>query len=87
MGVTPRRIVVEIDELVLDGFPHLNRDRVTSAFRGELTRLLHQDAAGLVADRAHDEVTGLAMPPSSTARGLGEAIARAVHSGLTGEPG
>lgn len=90
MGVNPgrpRRIVVDIDELVLAGFGRLNRDRVTSAFHRELTRLLQDDVSGLIATPVDHELSGLSVSTPLSSRGLGEAIARAVHSGLTqGEP-
>jgi hypothetical protein len=38
MGVT--RIHFAVDELVLNGFPTINRDRVAASFQRELTRLL-----------------------------------------------
>ena len=68
----PRRIVVEIGDLVLDGFPPaLRRDVVASAFRRELTRLL----TGFTGARS------AGSPPS---RRLGEEIARSVYATLDG---
>lgn len=75
MGVT-----VEIDELVLTGFGRVDADLLVESFRGELTRLLRRHPV-VPADR--DVVAGLpAVPARSSARALGIALARSVHSGL-----
>ncbi|WP_406835060.1 hypothetical protein ACICHK_01060 [Streptomyces sp. AHU1] len=92
------RIDVEIGELVLDGFPRVDRDRVAEAFRRELTRLVREYgvpvADDLVSD-GHGEGdgdTGLALdvvrglpplPYTVSSDRLGMALARSVHAGLT----
>ncbi|WIX99168.1 hypothetical protein QRX60_34670 [Amycolatopsis mongoliensis] len=84
MGVSePRRIVVEIGDLVLDGFPpEIRRDVVAAAFRRELTRLL-TGPVGFAASRSLDSaVASVAAPPSS--RRLGEELARTVYATLDG---
>ncbi|MFB6893106.1 hypothetical protein ACFCX4_27770 [Kitasatospora sp. NPDC056327] len=81
------RIEVEIGELVLDGFAHVDRDRVAEAFRSELTRLVETRGVPLAAggDRVLERLSGLPpLPAGASPRRLGEALARAVHTGLSG---
>ncbi|GAA1407959.1 hypothetical protein GCM10009639_57330 [Kitasatospora putterlickiae] len=83
----PGRIEVEIGELVLDGFPRIDHDRVAAAFRTELARLVDARGVPLAADgdRALDLLSGLPPLPADTSpQRLGEALARAVHTGLSG---
>ncbi|MFB7307451.1 hypothetical protein [Streptomyces sp. NPDC056192] len=80
-------IRVDIGELVLDGFERLDPDRVSAAFEAELSRLVRERGVPLAADggRALDALSGLPPLPSTTSPGrLGEALARAVHAGLSG---
>ncbi|SMC47628.1 hypothetical protein [Kibdelosporangium aridum] len=79
MGV----IVFEINELVLNGFPRVDRDRVSEAFQRELTRLLHVAPPNLESGRTVDVVSLPALPPATSSRRLGEMLARAVHDGVT----
>ena len=80
-------IRVDIGELVLDGFERLDPDRVSAAFQAELARLVRERGVPLAADggRALDGLSGLPPLPSTISPGrLGEALARAVHAGLSG---
>ncbi|MFI0237714.1 hypothetical protein [Streptomyces sp. NPDC016845] len=86
------RIDVEIGELVLDGFGHVDRDRMAEAFRRELSRLVREhglplaDAVGHTEDAALalDVVSGLPpLPHTVSSTRLGAALARSVHAGLT----
>ncbi|MFE7791800.1 MULTISPECIES: hypothetical protein [unclassified Streptomyces] len=82
-----RTIRVDIGELVLDGFGRLDPDRVSAAFEAELSRLVRERGVPLAADggRALEALSGLPPLPSTTSPGrLGEALARAVHAGLSG---
>lgn len=84
---SPGRIEVEIGELVLDGFAGIDHDRLAAAFRRELTRLVETRGVPLAAggDRTLGLLAGLPpLPPGASPRRLGEALARAVHSGLCG---
>ncbi|MEU8925685.1 hypothetical protein AB0D10_32935 [Kitasatospora sp. NPDC048545] len=81
------RIEVEIGELVLDGFARIDHERLTAAFRSELTRLVETRGVPLAVggDRALDLLSGLPpLPADASAQRLGEALARAVHTGLSG---
>ncbi|MFF7994342.1 hypothetical protein ACFZDG_31750 [Kitasatospora xanthocidica] len=81
------RIEVEIGELVLDGFARIDHDRLTAAFRSELTRLVGARGVPISVDgdRALDLLSGLPpLPAGASAQRLGEALARAVHTGLSG---
>ncbi len=80
----PDRITVEVGELVLDGFAHLDRDRVAAAFDRELTRLLYERGMPAGADLSLDVVGDLpALSPGPSSRQLGEVLARRVHAGLS----
>ena len=82
-----RTIRVDIGELVLDGFERLDPDRVSAAFEAELSRLVRERGVPLAADggRALDALSGLPpLPPTTSPGRLGEALARAVHAGLSG---
>ncbi|MCC5031704.1 hypothetical protein DMH02_000095 [Streptomyces sp. WAC 00631] len=86
----PREVRVEIGELVLDGFDaRIDTDRVTAAFRAELTRLVREQGVPLAAggrDLAVETLAGLPpLPRTASPARLGEALARAVHAGLSGD--
>jgi hypothetical protein len=77
------RVVVEIGEIVLDGVRPADRDRVTEAFTGELSRLLR--TRGLPGPDASREVVpgSAAVPHVGSPRRLGRMLARTVHETLT----
>lgn len=82
----PRAIRVDIGELVLDGF-RVDPDRVSAAFERELDRLVREHGVPLAADGALtvDTLSGLPqLPAGLSSRRLGQELARAVHSGLSG---
>jgi hypothetical protein len=85
---TIRTVRVEIGELALDGFDRIDPDRVSAAFQAELTRLVRERGVPLAADgadRALEALSGLPPLPATASPGrLGEALARAVHAGLSG---
>lgn len=84
---SPARIEIEIGELAFTGFGRLDHERVTDAFRRELTRLVGEYGvpAAVLGDTAPDVLSGLPPLPATTSpRRLGEALARAVHVGLAG---
>ncbi|MGW3175302.1 hypothetical protein [Streptomyces sp. NPDC001153] len=87
----PTAIRIDIGELAFDGVDLTARDadRVREAFHGELDRLVRERGvpAALLADgdRALDLLSGLPeLPATGNPRRLGEALARAVHAGLSG---
>ncbi|TDC89518.1 hypothetical protein E1161_21065 [Saccharopolyspora aridisoli] len=83
MGVN-RDVRVHVGELVLDGFEHVDRDLLAAAFRSELVRLVRERGVPAEA-RQVGELTGLPeLPRTNSPARLGEALARAVHAGLTG---
>ena len=80
MGVN--RVEVHVDELVLTGFGRVDGELVARAFQRELTRLLGDDGVSVRRVSA-DVVDDLpALPRTGSARQLGRALARSVHSGL-----
>ncbi|MEU1904057.1 hypothetical protein [Streptomyces hygroscopicus] len=85
----PRTVRVDIGELALSGFDaRIDPDRVGAAFQTELTRLIAERGVPLAttgADRALDILSDLPPLPATTSPArLGEALARAVHAGLSG---
>ncbi|MFB4421156.1 hypothetical protein C5F59_008675 [Streptomyces sp. QL37] len=83
-----RTVRVDIGELVLDGFGRVDPERVSEAFQAELGRLVRERGIPLAADggQALDALTGLPpLPADLSARRLGQELARAVHTGLSGE--
>ncbi|WP_055554572.1 hypothetical protein [Streptomyces sp. NBRC 110028] len=88
---TPRTSAIRVDigALVLDGFDtRMDPDQVSAAFHSELTRLLRDRGVPLAASgdgAALDTLSGLPPLPRTTSPArLGEALARAVHAGLSG---
>ncbi|GAA1920934.1 hypothetical protein GCM10009716_31970 [Streptomyces sodiiphilus] len=82
-------VEVHIGELVLDGFPRADAGAVAGAFRAELTRLVREHGVPLAegGDRELDLLSGLPpLPRATSSRGLGRALARSVHAGLTRPP-
>lgn len=87
MEVTPRRIEVTIEELVLHGLPAAQRHTIGDAVAREIERALAtggHDVAGV-----HDHSIGRVDGGSFTfaagdARGAGRGIARAVLGALRG---
>ncbi|WP_158891581.1 hypothetical protein [Amycolatopsis anabasis] len=88
MGVRePDQVLIEIDELLFDGFGPVNRDRVAAAFQRELVRLLSvrsglSEVLSVDQDQDVAELELPALPPVTSPRGLGVALARAVTEGL-----
>ncbi|NTX07787.1 hypothetical protein HUA74_42535 [Myxococcus sp. CA051A] len=83
--MTPRRIRLHIDELVLHGIAPAHREQVGEAVRQELTRLLATE--GLPQGLAGGEVARLDagavhVTPHAAPQSLGAQVARAVYSGL-----
>ncbi|WP_410539694.1 hypothetical protein [Streptomyces sp. KL2] len=88
-AVRDTAVRVDIGELVFDGFDaRIDPERVAAAFEAELTRLVHERGVPLAADgegRVLEALSGLPPLPATTSPArLGEALARAVHAGLSG---
>ncbi|MER5556016.1 hypothetical protein ABT001_30830 [Streptomyces sp. NPDC002793] len=82
-----RTVRVDIGELVLDGFGRVDPERVSEAFQAELGRLVQERGVPLAADGGQvlDALAGLPpLPANLSARRLGQELARAVHTGLSG---
>ncbi|WAP54495.1 hypothetical protein PS467_06075 [Streptomyces luomodiensis] len=85
----PSAVHVDIGELALSGFDaRIDPDRVRTAFQTELTRLVRERGVPLTADGESREFEALAglppLPATTSPARLGEALARAVHAGLSG---
>ena len=87
-----RDVRLHIGELALEGFgPGLDGDLVSASFQAERTRLVERRGVPLAAgrgDRVLDALALTGLPPlpshAPPAR-IGEALARAVHAGLSGQ--
>ncbi|NPD27111.1 hypothetical protein [Corallococcus exiguus] len=82
--MTPRRISLHIDELVLHGVPPAHRVQVGEAVRQELARLLAQDGlpTGLSGAVPRVDAGAVHVTPGAAPESLGTQVARAVYSGL-----
>ena len=82
--MTERRVTVEVDELVLDGFPSLDGRLVGEALQGELARLLRRGdlpAAGFEDARVID-AGSFELDADGDARGIGTRVAGGVYRSL-----
>ncbi|MFJ8531877.1 hypothetical protein [Streptomyces sp. NPDC093591] len=80
---------VEIGELALDGFgPGTDPDLVSAVFQSELTRLVRDEGVPLAADGTDHVIDALThlppLPVTTSPVRIGQALARAVHAGLSG---
>lgn len=79
-------IELDIDELAIDGFPMLDRDRLSGAIRTELVRLLTEQGPPSLLNQSGDVMTlpggTLTAGRSADATTLGIQIARAIYGGL-----
>jgi hypothetical protein len=84
--MSPRRVVLHIDELVLHGFPSEARHQIGEAVQRELVRLLSQQgvptALARTAAREHVEGGTLRLGAADTPAQTGAQVARAVYGGL-----
>lgn len=84
--ITPASIDLHIGELVLDGFPHLDRAQLGAVVRQELVRLLAE--RGVPAGLSHGSMVAsrdggeFHLAPGSNAQAVGSQIAQAVYGGL-----
>jgi hypothetical protein len=83
-----RRVDVEIDELVLDGFNRIDSGRVALAFREELSRLLAARRGGVPGPPGGPGLELVELPsselsPAVQEDALGQSIARAVLRSMT----
>ena len=86
-------IVIEIDELVLHGFPPGERHRIGEAVQAELARIVGERADRRVAERRggpagrrHVQRRPRAMPATAIGAGVAEAVYRTVTD-IPGKPG
>ena len=79
-------IELHIEELVLHGFPPRDRQRIASALREELTRLLADPAAHatLAASREIPRLDGGSFQVAANTKpaAIGVQVARSLHRGL-----
>jgi hypothetical protein len=84
--VTPRRVEIDIERLVLDGVDARDPRRLAAAVERELARLIARD--GMPERPALSETKpnvdgGTVSPPQGAgAEGLGRAVAGALHRGI-----
>ena len=85
MDVTPRRIEVEIEEVVLHGFRSLDRGAVDAAIRAELARLIAGhgfDSPARDLQIAARDGGLVRLTSNQDAHALGVGVARATHHAL-----
>jgi hypothetical protein len=84
--VTQHNIELHVEELALQGFPPVDRHRISEAVQRELTRLLSDQGlpASLEAGREFSQVDGgsFQLSTGSRAGSVGADIGRAVYGGL-----
>lgn len=84
MGV--KRVEVEIEELVLNGFGFADRLRIADSIKEELARAISERGmerpAGLRADVAKLDAGSFHVAPNANADGIGKQVARTVHGAL-----
>jgi hypothetical protein len=82
--MTPRRIVVEIDELVLHGFDPHERYRIGDALQAELSTLLAGSGLDAAPRPAIERVDagGFAMAAGDDGAAIGRGAAQALHRSI-----
>ena len=83
-----RPVTLSIDEVVLRGFPQIDRYRVADAMTAELTRLLGEEgpSPGLEKDAEALAPLSMRLPADAGPEAIGREIARTVHAGLCRRP-
>ncbi len=80
-------VELHIEELVLEGFPHLDRTQLGDAVRDELARLMAERGVppGLAQGGTVARLEGgeFQVAPGANARTIGAQIAQAVYRGLS----
>jgi hypothetical protein len=81
----PRRVIVEIDEVVLHGFDPLERHRIGDALQTELATLLARAPVDTMPRPALDRINGGSFAVGQEADGasIGRGAARALHRSIT----
>ena len=78
---------LEIEELVLDGFPAVDRDRIVRALHIELERLFAERGVppSLEAGRNLSRIDGgsFEAAPNASPESIGAQVARALYGGMT----
>ena len=86
MGVTPN-VELNIEELLLHGFPPGSRDAIAEAVRQELARRLAESGtpASFLQNRVIGKVDGgaIQVAPGAQPQAIGSQIAGALYMGLT----
>ncbi len=86
MGMRPRNVELEIEQLVLHGFPAADRRRIGEAVRSELARLLAEHGATKLLARGGRirqlDAGAFDVTPGSSADTVGIQVAQSVYRGL-----
>ena len=90
----PGTVDLNIEELVLHGFPAADRHKIAGAMQRELSRLLRGDAAARAAggEAAHYQMAdhvnagSLAVAHAAAPDAVGRQVARAVHLSMATAP-
>jgi hypothetical protein len=86
LSATPRAIEVQIDELVLRGFPRADRYAIGEALSQEIQRLLadagKQPFLRQSTDRPVLDVGRVALAPNADPAAVGAQVGQAIHTSL-----
>jgi hypothetical protein len=81
-----KKINLEIDTLVLEGFDYHDHKRIGAAMKVELARLITEkglgSAADLMGDSAQIRAPSFEVPSDRNPRAIGAEIARSVYRGM-----
>jgi len=79
-----RRVIVDVDQVVLHGFDARDRAAIGAALQSELQRCFSNVPQAAIAEHRRDRIdAGAACVASVRASDAGTHIARAVHDGMT----
>lgn len=85
MALTPRRIEIDIEELVLEGVPPGAQRAVAEALQRELAALVARHGVGALLSRPAElerwSPAPISLAPGERPEQLGARIARALHEG------
>jgi len=83
--MTPPRLEIVIDELILTGFPRADRYRIAEAIQARLTEhfTANPPAAGALQSADHVDAGAFPARPGAKPAAIGAAAAQAIHRSVT----
>jgi hypothetical protein len=77
-----KRIEIQIDQLVLDGFAPADRLRIANSVKQELARIVAERGIEKPAAVSSKDPGSFRVAPHDHAEGIGRRAAQAIHGGL-----